>query len=100
MQHGGEHIRPHVPAIMQALSAVVQAPDARSEDNEMATDNAISAVGKMCEFQRGVLGPQVTEQALKVRLPPGTLPTIPPSPRRARSGDGLAEKRRLTAISA
>lgn len=34
------------------LNAVISAKDAREEENVLATDNAISAVGKICEFQR------------------------------------------------
>ena len=39
--------RPHSSAVLAALTAVISKPDARSEDNAMATENAISALGKV-----------------------------------------------------
>mmetsp|Transcript_8735 Transcript_8735/g.11822 ORF Transcript_8735/g.11822 Transcript_8735/m.11822 type:complete len:1130 (+) Transcript_8735:104-3493(+) len=51
-QCGGEKVRPHVPQMINVLSSVISAPGAREPENEMVTDNAISALGKMCEFQR------------------------------------------------
>jgi hypothetical protein len=33
---------------MQKLVAVIQHADSRSGDNEAATDNAVSALGKIC----------------------------------------------------
>ncbi len=41
-----------MPEAVQRLRAVLSAPDAKSEDNEMATDNAASALGKILEFHR------------------------------------------------
>lgn len=33
------------------LGALVSSPEARSEDNVGSSDNAVSALGKLCEFQ-------------------------------------------------
>jgi hypothetical protein len=38
--------------MLQQLYGVVQRPGAREGDAHMATDNAVSAVGKLVEFQR------------------------------------------------
>jgi len=38
--------------MLQQLYGVVQKPGAREGDAHMATDNAVSAVGKLVEFQR------------------------------------------------
>ena len=55
----GAAFTPHVPASLAALAAVIQAPDARDEENANATENAVSSLGKLCEFQRGAIpGPE------------------------------------------
>ena len=55
----GAAFAPHVPASLQALAAVIQAPDSRTDENVNATENAISSLGKLCEFQRNVIpGPE------------------------------------------
>ena len=47
------------PRVLAALAAVIQAPDARDEENANATENAVSSLGKLCEFQRGAIpGPE------------------------------------------
>eukprot|EP00898_Chlorokybus_atmophyticus_P005983 jgi/Chlat1/6386/Chrsp44S05759 len=51
-QFSGQHIGPYCNEILMRLNAVVSRPDARSGANEMATDNAVSAVGKICQYQR------------------------------------------------
>jgi len=51
----GTHFANHVPRALQALAKVIQAPDARSEENLNATENAVSALGKLCEFQRNAI---------------------------------------------
>lgn len=50
-QYGGPTFRPLVSESLRRLSSLVAHPSCRSSDDEMATDNAISAIGKMCEFQ-------------------------------------------------
>tara|TARA_B100001540_G_C15271343_1_gene401624 strand:- start:24 stop:545 length:522 start_codon:yes stop_codon:yes gene_type:complete len=55
----GAAFAPHVPASLQALAAVIQAQDSRTDENVNATENAISSLGKLCEFQRNVIpGPE------------------------------------------
>jgi len=54
-QRLGQHFTPHVPNALRALAGVISAPDARSEENASATENAISALGKLLEFQNGAV---------------------------------------------
>lgn len=51
----GAAFAPHVPGALEALAKVIQAPDARSEENLNATENAVSALGKLCESQRSAI---------------------------------------------
>ena len=51
----GAAFAPHVPGALAALARVIQAPDARNEENLNATENAVSALGKLCESQRGAI---------------------------------------------
>ena len=51
----GQAFEPHVPGALAALARVIQAPDARSDENLNATENAISALGKLCESQRSAI---------------------------------------------
>ena len=48
----GANFTPHVPSALAAMAAVIQAPNARDEDNISATENAISSLGKILEWQR------------------------------------------------
>lgn len=52
-QFGTAAVQQAVPSMVQVLTSVIQQPDSRDEDHEDVTDNAISALGKVCEFQRG-----------------------------------------------
>lgn len=54
-QNLGNSFSPHAAGALQSLAAVIQAPGARDEDNVNATENAISALGKLCEFQRNAI---------------------------------------------
>ncbi|KAJ1481223.1 armadillo-type protein [Baffinella frigidus] len=49
-QFGGAVFAGAAPQVMQAIQQMMGAPDARSEANVMATDNAVSALGKAIEF--------------------------------------------------
>ena len=51
----GQSFVPHINGALQALAAVIQAPNARDDENVNATENAISSLGKICEFQRAAL---------------------------------------------
>eukprot|EP00741_Cyanophora_paradoxa_P006672 tig00001030_g6453.t1 len=48
---GGTRFAPHCQEALMRLNAVITAPDSRSKENGSATDNAISAVGKIVEGQ-------------------------------------------------
>jgi len=37
---------------LSRLNVVIQLPNARQSENAMAYDNAVSAVGKICQFHR------------------------------------------------
>uniref|UniRef100_A0A7S0VCH6 TOG domain-containing protein n=1 Tax=Polytomella parva TaxID=51329 RepID=A0A7S0VCH6_9CHLO len=50
-----ELTRPYVPKIQELLTAIISAPNARDEDNEMATDNTVGCLGKLIEFHGEVL---------------------------------------------
>ena len=47
----GDHFAPVCKDALGKLMQIIQAPDARSGDYEVATENAVSALGKFCEFQ-------------------------------------------------
>lgn len=49
-----EAFRPILPEALQLITAIISAPNAKDEDNEMATDNAVSALGRIIEFHRCV----------------------------------------------
>ncbi|CAM6081611.1 unnamed protein product [Calypogeia fissa] len=51
-EFGGVKFKPLVGEALARLNAVVSQPSAASPENIMATDNAVSALGKICEFQR------------------------------------------------
>jgi hypothetical protein len=40
---------------LEKLKLVISHPEAFHSDNALATDNAVSALGKMCEFQRDAI---------------------------------------------
>jgi hypothetical protein len=50
-QHGGDQIVSLIDPLMKRLGQVITHQEARSEDNVHATENAISAWGKFCQFQ-------------------------------------------------
>ena len=47
----GQTFTPYVPEALQALATVIQDPAAREDENINATENAVSALGKLCEHQ-------------------------------------------------
>lgn len=49
-QHAPAFATQHASAIVARLGAVIQAPDARSDDNENCTDNAVAALYKVARF--------------------------------------------------
>ncbi|CAK6979970.1 importin-5 [Scomber scombrus] len=60
-QYGGESYRPFCTEAIPLLVTVIQSPDSRSKENVNATENCISAVGKVMRFRPDnnpiVLGP-------------------------------------------
>ncbi|CAI7740685.1 unnamed protein product [Closterium sp. NIES-54] len=50
-QHGGAAFTPYVPDTVARLGQVVSSGDSKSELSVSATDNAISALGRLCEHQ-------------------------------------------------
>ncbi|GAB2266827.1 Importin-5 [Dionaea muscipula] len=51
-EYGGSVFRPLVGEALSRLSAVIRHPNARQAENVMAYDNAVSALGKICQFHR------------------------------------------------
>ncbi|KAL4086472.1 hypothetical protein PRIC1_014176 [Phytophthora ramorum] len=52
---GGETFAPHAEQSLQLLHNVVAHPRAHSLEQRNATDNAVAALGKFCEFQAGAV---------------------------------------------
>ncbi|QDZ25046.1 importin beta [Chloropicon primus] len=50
-QSYGEHFAPICKDALSKLMQIIQHPNARTSDFEVATENAVSALGKFCEFQ-------------------------------------------------
>jgi len=50
-----ETFRPLIPDALNRLSVMVQDIEARSDDNVHATENAISAIGKVCRYQSNAI---------------------------------------------
>ncbi|XP_023822132.1 importin-5 [Oryzias latipes] len=50
-QFGGDNYRPFCSEALPLLVTVIQAPDSRSKENVNATENCISAVGKLMRFR-------------------------------------------------
>lgn len=51
-EFGGTVFKPLVGEALSRLNVVIQHPDAHQPDNVMAYDNAVSALGKICQFHR------------------------------------------------
>ncbi|XP_073221997.1 uncharacterized protein [Cicer arietinum] len=51
-EFGGSVFKPLVGEALSRLNAVITHPNARHTDNVMAYDNAVSALGKICQFHR------------------------------------------------
>ena len=49
VEHAPEFIAKYIPNILQKIVAIIQSPDAREDDNIVATDNAVSSLGKILE---------------------------------------------------
>ncbi|XP_027072925.1 uncharacterized protein [Coffea arabica] len=51
-EFGGTVFKPLVGEALSRLNVVIRHPDAHQPDNVMAYDNAVSALGKICQFHR------------------------------------------------
>lgn len=51
-EFGGSVFKPLVGEALSRLNAVITHPNAQHSDNVMAYDNAVSALGKICQFHR------------------------------------------------
>ncbi|KAD4384200.1 hypothetical protein E3N88_24368 [Mikania micrantha] len=51
-EYGGSAIKPLVGEALSRLNAVIRHPNALQPENVMAYDNAVSALGKICQFHR------------------------------------------------
>ncbi|KAI3697013.1 hypothetical protein L6452_29707 [Arctium lappa] len=51
-EHGGSVIKPLVGEALSRLNVVIRHPNALQPENVMAYDNAVSALGKVCQFHR------------------------------------------------
>ncbi|KAK1281696.1 hypothetical protein QJS10_CPB22g01251 [Acorus calamus] len=51
-EFGGAVFKPLVGEALSRLNCVIRHPDAQQSDNLMAYDNAVSALGKICQFHR------------------------------------------------
>ncbi|KAI7999690.1 Importin-5 [Camellia lanceoleosa] len=51
-EFGGSMFRPLVGEALSRLDVVIRHPNAKHSDNVMAYDNAVSALGKICQFHR------------------------------------------------
>ncbi|KAH7435426.1 hypothetical protein KP509_06G064500 [Ceratopteris richardii] len=54
-EFGGSNFKPLVGEALEKLKLVISQPSAFQSENAMATDNAVSALGKICEFHRDVI---------------------------------------------
>lgn len=54
-EYGGVVFRPLVGEALSRLNNVIRHPDAQLPDNVMAYDNAVSALGKICQFHRDAI---------------------------------------------
>ncbi|XP_050216115.1 uncharacterized protein LOC126667195 [Mercurialis annua] len=52
-EFGGSVFKPLVGEALSRLTVVIQDPNTKKPENVMAYDNAVSALGKLCQFYRG-----------------------------------------------
>jgi len=50
-------LAPHVIVVVEKLKHFIEKPDSRTKENGMATDNAISSIGKIAQSQSNVIDP-------------------------------------------
>ncbi|WIA40679.1 hypothetical protein OEZ86_004377 [Tetradesmus obliquus] len=64
-----ELFKPHAAAALAAVTSIIAAPDAKSDDNELATDNALSALAALLEHHGDVLDAGQMAERLVAALP-------------------------------
>eukprot|EP00878_Enallax_costatus_P012560 GHUV01013118.1.p1 GENE.GHUV01013118.1~~GHUV01013118.1.p1 ORF type:complete len:1009 (+),score=321.88 GHUV01013118.1:364-3390(+) len=64
-----EVFKQHAPAALAAVTAIITAPDAKGDDNEMATDNALSALAALIEHHSDVCAADGMVELLVSGLP-------------------------------
>lgn len=64
-----EVLKPHAQDALMRIMAIIQHPSARDDDNEMATDNAISALGSLLQHHSDVLDGEAVAAAWVGALP-------------------------------
>ncbi|BDA40930.1 Importin-5 [Coccomyxa sp. Obi] len=69
-----EAFRPNVPTALMHILGIITAPDARGEDNEMATENAVAALGKVLEFHGSMIEGSAAAQSWDVWI--NSLPLV------------------------
>ncbi|GLC61179.1 hypothetical protein PLESTB_001728100 [Pleodorina starrii] len=52
-----EAFRPHAASVAEIMAGIIRHPDAKNEDNDMATDNAVAALGRVLAHHAEALGP-------------------------------------------
>eukprot|EP00198_Chlamydomonas_reinhardtii_P003408 XP_001692744.1 importin beta [Chlamydomonas reinhardtii] len=52
-----ELFRPQAAAVAEIMAGIIRHPEAKSEDNDMATDNAVAALGRVLSHHPEALGP-------------------------------------------
>ncbi|GLI67663.1 hypothetical protein VaNZ11_011915 [Volvox africanus] len=52
-----EAFRPHAATVAELMASIIRHPDAKNEDNDMATDNAVAALGRVLAHHAEALGP-------------------------------------------
>jgi hypothetical protein len=72
-QYGGALFAAQGAETLAVIHAIVNAPNAREDDNGFATDNAISALGKIILYQPEMLG---ANRAAAVQMFLGYLPVV------------------------
>jgi hypothetical protein len=61
--------KPYISTALAKLSAIINAPDARDDDNECATDNAISALGSVVAYHADSIDNKAVPTAWLAALP-------------------------------
>jgi len=65
-EHGGPSFDKYTQPVLAKLLEVIKAPDSRKGTNGSATDNAISAVYKLCVYRHGAVQKQVLGELLSL----------------------------------